>query len=253
MNLKKKTHKFIDETLDMLFPVRIGIKSNTCTVADSLEFLLLDLLERNLESSKNKNEAIVASFIKNIPTLRSQLVKDIEATYQGDPASTSENEIILAYPGFQATACYRIAHFLLNQGVPLLPRIITEYAHGDTGIDIHPGAKIGDYLCIDHGTGVVIGETTVIGDWVKIYQGVTLGALSVPDRNSCVEQRHPTIGNHVIIYAQAIILGGDTVIGDHSIIGGNVWLTESVSPNSRIYFNNSGTITNKSDSQNSSS
>lgn len=243
MNLKQKTHHFIEQTLDLLYPVRLGLRDKTDLIISKLESILLDLLDSNIEQSKVKNKEVAHAFVKDLFILRQSLTKDIEAMYEGDPAAKSKNEIILSYPGFQAVASYRIAHYLLLKGILLLPRMITEYAHGETGIDIHPAAKIGAHLCIDHGTGVVIGETTIIGDHVKIYQGVTLGAISIPNRKDSPTQRHPTIGDHVVIYAQAIILGGDTVIGNHSVIGGNVWITESVLPHSRIYFNNSRTTT----------
>jgi len=228
-----------------MFPVRLGRRIPAIQNSDRLEEALLDILDRNLEPSKIKNEKVAAAFFEYLNELKISLESDIEAIYEGDPAAKTKNEIILAYPGFLAIACYRISHYLLLQGVGLLPRIITEYAHAETGIDIHPGAHIGKHFCIDHGTGVVIGETAVIGDGVKIYQGVTLGALSVPNRECCDGQRHPTIGNNVVIYAQAIILGGDTHIGDRSIIGGNVWITKSVSADSRIYFDNTGSTTFK--------
>ena len=244
MNLIEKTHRFVEDSLDGLFPVRMGRRLPPPD-ADSamLEMHLLDMLDSNLEPSAIKNAVVASSFIAYQPQLKASLKLDVEAIYAGDPAANSHNEIVLAYPGFKAIACHRIAHFLLSKGVSLLPRLIMEYAHGQTGIDIHPGAVIGESFCIDHGTGVVIGESTVIGDRVKIYQGVTLGALSVPDRDSCAAKRHPTIGNDVIIYAQAIILGGDTVIGDGTILGGNVWITESVPAGSRIYYDNSHSIT----------
>jgi len=161
---------------------------------------------------------------------------DVDAIFAGDPAAKSEFEVIRAYPGFLAICFYRIAHLLLQLRVPLLPRILTEHAHSQTGIDIHPAARIGEYCMIDHGTGVVIGETSVIGDHVKIYQGVTLGALSV-DKSMASVKRHPTIEDHVIIYSNATILGGDTIVGHHSVIGGNVWLTNSVAPGSMLYHN----------------
>lgn len=242
MNLKEKLHTFIERTLDILFPVRLGLRNKSLSDLQNLEEFLLHILDNNLEQSRIKNAQVAANFIQYLEGLNATLRKDIEAIYQGDPAAKSENEIILAYPGFQAIACYRIAHYLLNEGVALLPRMITEYAKSGTGIDIHPAATIGEYLCIDHGTGVVIGETAIIGDHVKIYQGVTLGALSIPKRDTA-GKRHPTIGNNVIIYAQAIILGGDTYIGDNSIIGGNVWITESLPPNSKVYYNNNSTDT----------
>ena len=159
------------------------------------------------------------------------MAKDVRAAYEGDPAAKSYDEIIFSYPGLFAVTIYRIAHQLWEQQVPLMPRIMTEYAHGQTGIDIHPGAHIGESFFIDHGTGVVVGETTEIGDRVRIYQGVTLGALSLPrdEVDSLrMKKRHPTIEDDVIIYSGATILGGNTVIGARSVVGGNVWLTESV-------------------------
>ena len=170
-------------------------------------------------------------FLEAIPSLRKALADDVRATYNGDPAAKSIDEVIFSYPGILAITVYRIAHLLLNLGVPLLPRIMSEYAHSITGIDIHPAARIGKSFVIDHGTGVVIGETSKIGDNVRIYQGVTLGALSIP--KGTIEafrgkKRHPTIEDDVIIYSGATILGGETVIGARSVIGGNVWLTESV-------------------------
>jgi serine O-acetyltransferase len=162
------------------------------------------------------------------------LLEDAQAINDGDPAAKSRDQVIRTYPGFLAIACYRIGHSFCQIGVPLLPRILTEYAHSKTGIDIHPKAKIGRRFCIDHGTGIVIGETTIIGEDVKIYQGVTLGALSVK-KEMAKMKRHPTIEDNVVIYAGATILGGSTIIGKNSIIGGNVWLTESIPPNSRVY------------------
>ena len=177
-------------------------------------------------------ERLTASIISKLPEIRRILWTDIIAAYQGDPAAKTPDEIILAYPAFTAISAYRVAHELYVLNVPLVPRIITEYAHRLTGIDIHPGASIGEYFFIDHGTGVVIGETSTIGDHVKIYQNVTIGAKSfdvAPD-GSLVKgiKRHPDIGSGVVIYAGATILGGQTVIGDNCVIGGNVWLTHSV-------------------------
>jgi serine O-acetyltransferase len=177
-------------------------------------------------------------FFAKIPMIREMLGDDVQAAYDGDPAAKSLDEIIFSYPGIMAITTYRIAHELIIQGVPLIPRIMTEYAHGITGIDIHPGAKIGRSFFIDHGTGVVIGETAEIGDRVKIYQGVTLGALSFPkdDTGSLIRgrKRHPTIEDDVTIYAGATILGGDTVVGKGSVIGGNVWLVSSVPPGTKV-------------------
>lgn len=174
------------------------------------------------------------AFFNSFPMILSLLHKDIEAAFQ-DPAAKSKREIIRSYPGFYAIMAYRVAHQLLAIGIKDIPRIITEYAHSKTGIDIHPGAEIGEYFFIDHGTGVVIGETTHIGNHVKIYQGVTLGALSVDKADASVK-RHPTIEDHVVIYASATILGGKTVIGAHSVVGGNVWLTKSIPPQTKVYY-----------------
>ncbi|MBM4047386.1 MAG: serine acetyltransferase [Planctomycetes bacterium] len=178
------------------------------------------------------------AFIQRIPKLRQMLAGDVQAAFDGDPAAKSLDEIIFSYPCLRAITVYRIAHELHLQGVPLLPRIMTEYAHSVTGIDIHPGATIGHNFFIDHGTGVVIGETTEIGDNVKLYQGVTLGALSFPkDAHGKLirgRKRHPTLEDNVTIYANATILGGDTVIGRGSTIGGNVWLIESVPPGTKV-------------------
>jgi serine O-acetyltransferase len=186
---------------------------------------------------ENRGHDIALAFLEAIPSIRSLLATDVSATFEGDPAAQSHDEIIFSYPGLLAITVYRTAHRLLELGVPLLPRIMTEYAHNATGIDIHPGAEIGESFVIDHGTGVVIGETTRIGKNVRIYQGVTLGALSLPrdagDRYRG-KKRHPTIEDEVIIYSGATILGGETVIGARSVIGGNVWLTESVPPDTMV-------------------
>ena len=185
-----------------------------------------------LTRDSNKSEDYTARLIAKLPEIRRILWTDITAAYQGDPAARNPDEIILAYPAFTAISAYRVAHELHVMGVPLIPRIITEYAHRLTGIDIHPGATIGEYFFIDHGTGVVIGETSTIGHRVKIYQNVTIGAKSfdVALDGTLVKgiKRHPDIGNDVVIYAGATILGGKTIIGDHCVIGGNVWLTHSV-------------------------
>jgi serine O-acetyltransferase len=182
-------------------------------------------------------EKIIA-FLLRIPSIREKITGDVTASYEGDPAARSFDEIILSYPGLAAIAVYRVSHELHLLSIPLIPRIMTEYAHSKTGIDIHPGARIGDNFFIDHGTGVVIGETTIIGNNVRIYQGVTLGALSFrKDKDGRVikgGKRHPTIEDNVVIYAGATILGGDTFVGKNSIIGGNVWLLESVPPNTTV-------------------
>jgi serine O-acetyltransferase len=180
----------------------------------------------------------VEKFIASLPDIRRLLTLDVQAAFDGDPAAKNLSEIILAYPGLEAVTVYRLAHGLHELDVPLLPRIMTEYAHRKTGIDIHPGATIGESFFIDHGTGVVVGETTEIGTNVKIYQGVTLGALSFPkdERGNVIRgrKRHPTIEDDVVIYAGATILGGETVIGKGSVIGGNTWLIHSVPPYSRV-------------------
>lgn len=174
-------------------------------------------------------EQTVCALIEEIPTLRTKIQKDATAMLEGDPAAQSLEEVILSYPGLEAILTYRIAHFLFKNGVPIIPRIMSEHVHGNTGIDIHPGAEIGESFFIDHGTGVVIGETTIIGNNVKIYQGVTLGALSL-SKELKHKKRHPTIEDDVIIYSGATILGGNTVIGKGSIISGNSWIIESVPP-----------------------
>ncbi|HET7600518.1 MAG TPA: serine O-acetyltransferase [Gemmatimonadales bacterium] len=177
--------------------------------------------------------AIAERFFDRLPTIYDALLEDADALYLGDPAARSRDEVILAYPGFFAVALYRVAHALHELGAAPLPRLLTEFGHRETGIDIHPAARIGARLAIDHGTGIVIGETAVLGDGVKLYQGVTLGAASVRKELSQTK-RHPTIGDGVVIYANATILGGDTVVGSDSIIGGNVWLTHSVPPRSVV-------------------
>ena len=194
--------------------------------------------QRGLEQSACTKlaEKTAIALIEQIPEIRKKIILDIDSALQGDPAAGSTEEIILSYPGIEAIAVHRIAHELHQNGVPIIPRIMSEYIHGKTGIDIHPGATIGEAFFIDHGTGVVIGETTVIGNNVKLYQGVTLGALSVHQEQRCC-QRPPTIEDNVTIYSGATILGGDTVIGEGSIIGGNTWVTESVPPKSIITIN----------------
>ena len=193
---------------------------------------LLKIALARVLSHSTEAEEVLIRFFENIPEVSRALKTDLIAAYEGDPAAKSTDEIILSYPAFPAISTYRIAHILYQERVPLIPRMMTEYAHRTTGIDIHPGASIADYFFIDHGTGVVIGETTTIGEHVKIYQHVTLGAKSfdVQDDGTLVKgiKRHPDIGNHVVIYAGATILGGNTKIGDNCVIGGNVWLTHSI-------------------------
>lgn len=186
------------------------------------------------QDCRGEAEEIVRALLEGIPDIRRRVSRDVIAADRGDPAAQSQEDVILSYPGVEAILVHRIAHELWIRDVAMIPRMMSEYIHGKTGIDIHPGAAIGDSFFIDHGTGVVIGETTVIGDNVKLYQGVTLGALSV-QKKLANRKRHPTIEDEVTIYAGATILGGGTVVGRGSIIGGNVWLTESVPPHSRIY------------------
>jgi serine O-acetyltransferase len=186
---------------------------------------------------RDRGHEVALALLEEIPGIREILASDIQAAYDGDPAARSTDEIIFSYPGIFAITIYRVAHELHDLGVPLLPRIMTEHAHNLTGIDIHPGARIGESFCIDHGTGIVIGETTEIGRSVRIYQGVTLGALSLPKdagEKFRGKKRHPTIEDDVIIYSGATILGGDTVIGARSVIGGNVWITHSVPPDTKV-------------------
>ncbi|ANI89110.1 serine acetyltransferase [Arachidicoccus ginsenosidimutans] len=199
-----------------------------------LEKTLLEILN-NTHACKDCDKTLSAkSFFTTVPSLYDLLNKDAAAIFAGDPAAKSLFEVVRTYPGFLAISFYRIAHELQRLEIPLLPRILTEYAHSHTGIDIHPGAVIGEHFCIDHGTGVVIGETSIIGNHVKLYQGVTLGALSV-SKEMVGTKRHPTVEDYVVIYSNATILGGETIIGHHSIIGGNVWLTKSVPANSTVY------------------
>jgi serine O-acetyltransferase len=183
---------------------------------------------------EGSGEAVALALFAQIPALRREIDLDVRAAYDGDPAAKNVEEIVYSYPSIEAIVAYRIAHRLLQSGLPMIPRIITEHAHSRTGIDISPGAQIGERFFIDHGTGVVIGETSVIGNDVKLYQGVTLGALSVPRRHDS-QKRHPTLEDGVTIYAGATVLGGDTIIGARSVIGGNVWLTKSVPPDSKVF------------------
>lgn len=204
-----------------------------------LSTLIYDVL-----GNGEKTQEVSNNFFDAVPAIYEMLLKDAAAIMQFDPAAQSIEEVLVAYPGFYATAVYRFSHQLWAQGIKILPRVFAEYAHGKTGIDIHPGATIGSSFFIDHGTGIVIGETTVIGNNVKIYQGVTLGALSV-NKTEAKSKRHPTIEDNVVIYSGATILGGDTVIGKDSVIGGNVWLTNSVLPASIVYHKSEVSIRDK--------
>ena len=200
-----------------------------------IAFLYDDKGASSREEITEKARDICERFISRLPYIQKMLLMDVQAGFDGDPAAKSKEDIIFSYPGLFAIYVYRIAHELYVQNVPFIPRIMTEYAHGKTGIDINSGANIGRYFFIDHGTGIVIGETTEIGDYVKLYQGVTLGALSTRKGQLLSgKKRHPTIGDHVTIYANSTILGGETVIGCDSIIGGNSFITESVPAHTRV-------------------
>lgn len=228
--------EFAHAALGLLFPHFAASEGAAAgEVQEELERLRLQLEGFLLAQSTPGDLAreISAGFTEDLPGLHHGLQLDARATCEADPAAGSIDEVLLAYPGFFALACYRIAHGLSQRGVALLPRLITEFAHRETGIDIHPEAQIGRSLAIDHGTGIVIGQTSIIGDRVRLYQGVTLGALSVR-KDLAQQKRHPTIQDDVVIYANATILGGDTIIGTGSVIGGNVWLTHSVPPGSVV-------------------
>ncbi|MET0245092.1 MAG: serine O-acetyltransferase [Flavitalea sp.] len=224
--------------IHLLYPEMSDAKfSSTEQLAEAfktLEAELIDILNATTACVDCNNKFVAKKFFEYVPELLRLLNADVVSFIDGDPAAKSEFEVIRAYPGFYTLCFYRVAHKLLKLEVPLLPRILSEYAHAKTGIDIHPAAEIGEYCFIDHGTGTVIGESAKIGSYVKIYQGVTLGAMSV-DKSMANTKRHPTVEDHVILYAGATILGGDTVVGHHSIVGGNVWLTKSIPPRSLVY------------------
>lgn len=227
---------YLDRLLGTVFP---NFSSKSYHSVEELEegfrVLKYELGRLLVNQQEVKLQETIDCFFEQLPKLYKRLLMDIEAMYEGDPAAKSKTEVIRSYPGFYAISAYRIAHCLKQLGVKDIPRSITEVAHSKTGIDIHPGAIIGERFCIDHGTGVVIGETTQIGNGVKIYQGVTLGALSV-DKALADTKRHPTIEDNVVIYSGATILGGETTIGAGALIGGNVWLTKSVPAGSKVYY-----------------
>jgi serine O-acetyltransferase len=234
--LKREVAAFVDGLLGILFA---QLSDDATATADDLAARLV-LVRRELRDlvAPLTDEATAArvavAFADSLPDIHASLILDAEAISAGDPAAESIDEVVAAYPGFLPIAIHRLAPAIHGLGVPVLPRLMTEVAHTRTGIDIHPGATIGRSFCIDHGTGIVIGETTVIGDDVKLYQGVTLGALSVV-KTLAGSKRHPTIGNRVVIYANATVLGGETAVGDDSVVGGNVFLTASVPPGSLVY------------------
>jgi len=237
MTLPQRIALIVQRCLAVLHPCvygELGAKNDASTIAASLESEIRMLMP-NADVKK-----IVDDFIATLPNVRRLVESDVQAAYEGDPAATSPMEVVMAYPGLYAVTIHRIAHELYRLGVPIIPRIMSEIAHSKTGIDLHPGATIGERFFIDHGTGVVVGETTVIGRNVKLYQGVTLGALSFdkdPVTGALVKgvKRHPNVEDNVVIYAGATILGGNTTIGHDSEIGGNVWLKDSVPPFSRVY------------------
>jgi serine O-acetyltransferase len=229
--------EFARQVLGVLFPhfasavvcSEDAVTEEVIQVAESLA-----RLERSIATlQQDMPERVVDQFVARLPDLHQALDDDAQAIFDGDPAASSVDEVVLTYPGFLAIAVYRVANALHLLGLPLLPRLLTEYAHERTGIDIHPGATIGRRFCIDHGTGIVIGETALLGDNVKLYQGVTLGALTV-DKAHADKKRHPTIEHDVVIYAGATILGGQTVVGHHSLVAGNSFLTQSVPPHSVV-------------------
>jgi len=238
---KKGVEILVKKIFKLLFPLDEKLMDQEVPDAGLVIKGQLELILSGLMPEKEK---LAEEFLGILTPIKGTLLKDAEFILGSDPAAKSLEEVIAIYPGFFATYCYRIAHALDQLRIPLLPRMITEYAHKITGIDIHPGAEIGSPFSIDHGTGIVIGETAIIGNYVKLYQGVTLGALSV-DKSHASSKRHPTIEDNVILYAGSTILGGETIIGRNSIIGGNVWLTESVAPFSVVYHKSEIIVRNK--------
>jgi serine O-acetyltransferase len=235
----EQTRRFVDNLIHTLFPIRENCASGEREIGMELARVALKLrgLFSSIPQSLDRSpEEMTDLFFSMVPEAFEKLVMDAESVIKNDPAAKSVEEIVLCYPGYFAITVYRMAHILYILEVPVLARIMSEYAHELTGIDIHPGAKIASPFFIDHGTGVVIGETTEIGKEVRIYQGVTLGALTV-ERSMAHTKRHPTIEDHVVIYAGSTILGGDTVIGHHTVVGGNTWITESILPHSVVYRN----------------
>ena len=238
---KKDVEKTIKALFRLMFPATNSYSdADIENCLDHSRVLLLGILIGLIE----EKEKTTNQFFENLDNIKDTLLKDARFILESDPAATQLIEVIAIYPGFFAIFCYRIANSLANLSVPLLPRMITEYSHKVTGIDIHPHAEIGCPFAIDHGTGIVIGETTKIGNNVKVYQGVTLGALSV-DKSKASKKRHPTIEDNVVLYSGCTILGGETVVGRNSIIGGNVWLTESIAPFSVVYHKSEIVVRNQ--------
>ena len=236
----------------LIFPAYYGEAALMSLAPEDYAALLLERIEKQLqrqivltlpEEQEAQAAELAAEMVTKLPQIARQVQMDLEATFDGDPAAGSREEILFSYPGLFAILVYRVAHELYRLHIPILPRMMSEYAHSHTGIDIHPGAQIGDYFFIDHGTGIVVGETTVIGDRVKLYQGVTLGALSTRDgHRSRAGQRHPTVEDDVTIYSGASILGGETVIGRGSVVGGNAFLTDSVREDTQVVIHAPETV-----------
>ena len=236
----------------LIFPAYYGEAALMSLAPEDYAALLLERIEKQLqrqivltlpEEQEAQAAELAAEMVTKLPQIARQVQMDLEATFDGDPAAGSREEILFSYPGLFAILVYRVAHELYRLHIPILPRMMSEYAHSHTGIDIHPGAQIGDYFFIDHGTGIVVGETTVIGDRVKLYQGVMLGALSTRDgHHSLPGKRHPTVEDDVTIYSGASILGGDTVIGRGSVVGGNAFLTSSVQKDTRVVIHAPETV-----------
>ena len=236
----------------LMFPAYYGEAALMSLAPEDYAALLLERIEKQLfrqialtlpEDQEEQAAQLATEMVTRLPAIARQVQLDLEATFDGDPAAGSREEILFSYPGLFAILVYRVAHELYEMKIPILPRMMSEYAHSHTGIDIHPGAQIGDYFFIDHGTGIVVGETTVIGDRVKLYQGVTLGALSPRDgHRSKPGKRHPTVEDDVTIYSGASILGGDTVIGRGSVVGGNAFLTSSVQQDTRVVIHAPETV-----------
>ena len=236
----------------LIFPAYYGEAALMSLAPEDYAALLLERIEKQLfrqialtlpEGQEDRAAELAAEMVAKLPQIAQKVQMDLEATFDGDPAAASREEILFSYPGLFAILVYRVAHELYHMQIPILPRMMSEYAHSHTGIDIHPGAQIGDYFFIDHGTGIVVGETTVIGDRVKLYQGVTLGALSTRDgHRSRAGQRHPTVEDDVTIYSGASILGGETVIGRGSVVGGNAFLTDSVREDTQVVIHAPETV-----------
>lgn len=229
-----QTQQFVDDLIALLFPIRENNDISLREIQRNLDRMKLVLKELLTPLVPDNAKEFAKAFFDQVPEVFKQLVEDAETFSKCDPAAERVEEVILCYPGFYCLSVYRLSNILYKMNIPVLPRVMSEYVHGKTGIDIHPGATLGRNLFIDHGTGIVIGETSVVGNNVKIYQGVTLGALFV-EKSLADTKRHPTIEDNVILYAGSTILGGKTVVGHDTIIGGNVWLTESVLPHSVVY------------------